>query len=127
MSKKNAIWFSRHKPTADQLQEIAAGPYQLVGIEEGMALGAQSLTSDEDVEAVMDGIAKNLVAFKAEAIFGVFPTPILAWWDLGAEQAHFLGSNVPRFPCFASWNIQRSQEGKPPTFIHRQWMQVASC
>lgn len=127
MSKKNAIWFSRHKPTAYQLQEIAAGPYQLVGIEEGMALGAQSLTSDEGVEAVMDGIAKNLVAFKAEAIFGVFPTPILAWWYLGVEQAHFLGSNVPRFPCFASWNIQRSREGKPPTFIHRQWMQVASC
>ncbi len=75
----------------------------------------------------MDGIAKNLVAFKAEAIFGVFPTPVLAWWDLGAEQAHFLGSNVPRYPCYASWNIQRSEEGKPPTFIHKQWMQVASC
>lgn len=34
---KKAIWFSRHKPTAEQLREIAAGPYQLVGIEEGMA------------------------------------------------------------------------------------------
>ena len=124
---KKAIWFSQHAPTEVQLQEIAASPYQLVGIEEGMALGAKVLTSDEDVEAVMDGIAKNLVAFKAEAIFGVYPAPVLSWWNLGAEQAHFLGSNVPRYPCYASWNIQRSQEGKPPTFIHREWLQVASC
>ena len=127
MNKKNAIWFSQHAPTAEQLQEIAAGPYQLVGIEEGMALGARVLASDEDVEAVMDGIVKNLVAFKAEAIFGVFPTPILAWWDLGAAQAQFLGSNVPRYPCYASWNVQRSEEGRPPTFSHKQWLQVASC
>ena len=124
---KYAIWFSRHKPTAEQLQEIAARSYQLVGIEEGMALGARALTSDEDVEDIMDSIAKQLVAHKAEAIFGVFPTPILAWWDLGAEQAHFLGSNVPRYPCYASWNVQRSEEGKPPTFVHKEWMQVASC
>lgn len=123
----NAIWFSRHAPTEAQLQEIAAGPYQLVGIEEGRALGARQLASDEDVESVMDGIAKNLVAFKAEAIFGVFPTPLLAWWDTGAEQARFLGSNVPRFPCYASWNVQRSEEGKAPTFVHKEWMQVASC
>lgn len=119
--KKNAIWFSQHAPTETQLQEIAAGPYQLVGIEEGMALGARALTSDEDVDAVMDGIAKNLVAFKAEAIFGVFPTPVLAWWDTGAEQAHFMGSNVPRYPCFASWNLSRGN------FVHKEWMQVASC
>ena len=118
---KKAIWFSRHKPTAEQLQEIAASPYQLVGIEEGMALGAKALTSDEDVEAVMDGIAKNLVAFKAEAIFGVFPTPILAWWDLGTENAYFMGSSVPRYPCYASWNSQRGG------FSHKKWLQVASC
>lgn len=127
MSKKNAIWFSRHKPTAEQLQEIAAGPYQLVGIEEGMALGAKSLTSDEDVKAVMDGIAKQLVTHKAEAVFGVFPTPILAQWDLRAEQAYFMGYNVPRYPCFASWNVQRSEEGKPPTFSHKQWLEVTRC
>ena len=125
--KKNAIWFSRHAPTEAQLLEIAAGPYQLVGIEEGRALGAMQLASDEDVKAVMDGIAKNLVAFKAEAIFGVFPTPILAWWDRRAEQAQFMGYNVPRFPCFASWNVQRSEEGKPPTFVHKEWMQVSAC
>lgn len=127
MSKKNAIWFSRHKPTAEQLQEIAAGPYQLVGIEEGMALGAKVLASEADVTAVMDGIAKNLEAFEAEAVFGVFPTPILAQWDLRAEQAHFMGYNVPWYPCFASWNVQRSEEGKPPTFSHKQWLEVARC
>jgi hypothetical protein len=127
MDKKKAIWFSRHAPTAEQLQEIAAGPYQLVGIEEGRALGARALTSDKDVAAVMDGIAKNLVAFEAEAIFGVFPTPILAQWDLAAAQAQFMGYSVPRYPCFASWNSQRSEEGKPPTFVHKRWMQVASC
>lgn len=127
MSKKNAIWFSRHKPTAEQLREIEAIPYQLVGIEEGMALGARALTSDEDVKAVMDGIAQQLVAHKAEAIFGVFPTPILAWWDEGAEQARYMESSVPRYPCFAAWNVQRSEEGKPPTFCHKKWLQVASC
>ena len=124
---KYAIWFSRHAPTEAQLQEIAARSYHLVGVAEGMALGARALTSGEDVEDVVAGIAKQLVAHKAEAIFGVFPTPILAWWDLGAEQAHFLGSNVPRYPCYASWNVQRSEEGKAPTFVHKVWMQVASC
>lgn len=64
---------------------------------------------------------KNLVAFKAEAIFGVFPTPILAWWDLGTENAYFMGSSVPRCPCYASWNSQRGG------FTHKQWLQVASC
>lgn len=127
MSKKKAIWFSRHKPTAEQLREIEASPYQLVGIEEGMALGAKVLESDEDVTAVMNGIAKQLVAFEAEAVFGVFPTPILAQWDLGAEQAYFMNSSVPRYPCFSSWNVQRSEEGKPPTFSHKKWLQVASC
>lgn len=127
MKKKNAIWFSRHAPTESQLQEIAAGPYQLVGIEEGRALGAMQLTSEEDVESVMDGIAKAIVTHKATAIFGVFPTPLLAWWDAATERAHFLGSSVLRFPCFASWNVQRSEEGKAPTFVHKQWMQVASC
>lgn len=120
MSKK-AIWFSRHRPSAEQLQEIAAGPYQLVGIAEGMDLGSRVLASDKDVKAVMDGIAQLLVVFKAEAIFGVFPTPVLAWWDLKAEEACFLGSNVPRYPCYASWNSERSG------FAHKQWLQVASC
>lgn len=121
MDKKKAIWFSRHAPSAEQLREIEASPYQLVGVEEGMALGAKVLESDEDVTAVMDGIAKNLVAFEAEAIFGVFPTPILAQWDLAAAQANFMGYNVPRYPCFASWNSQRGG------FSHKKWLQVASC
>ena len=75
----------------------------------------------------MDGIARQLVAHKAEAVSGVFPTPILAQWDAGTEQACFMGSSVPRYPCFASWNIQRSQEGKPPASSHKQWLQAASC
>lgn len=36
---KKAIWFSRHEPTQQQLEEIESAGYELAALEEGKALG----------------------------------------------------------------------------------------
>jgi len=113
----NAIWFSRHRPTAAQLAEIAEKGFSLVALEEGLRLGAVDLADDTMLESTFAQLEALAADNKADAVFGVFPAPIqerLASDTLGGVGA----------PCYASWNVQRPVEGGKPTFEHRRFCRV---
>lgn len=117
-----AIWFSRHTPTAEQLNEIADMGLNLVCINEGVALGSVNLNTAEDSRSAIAQLIELYTRENARAIFGVFPTPILAAMYDTAEMAVLRGDWRGRdVICFASWNVQRSADGGKPTFHHKQF------
>lgn len=47
---KKALWFSRHSPTKEQLEEIKLYRYSLEKIEEGIEFGARNLSPENLVQ-----------------------------------------------------------------------------
>lgn len=119
MNIKNALWFSRHKPTEAQLAEISALDYNLVALKAGLELGSENIESIGHANRLICELIALSFDFDATAVFGVFPTPML-----GLMYARS-GSKDP-IPCFAAFNISRSVEGQKPSFEHKQWMQIGS-
>ena len=130
MNTNKAIWFSRHQPTPEQIEDAKRLGFDLAVIPEGMVLGAMSLNDDGDTRAVVTALLGICSKTDAKAIFGVFPTPILCQIHRTAQDAVQRGQNTPQgegigdVPCFASWNVQRSQEGGKPTFQHKAWLPI---
>lgn len=113
-----AIWFSRHRPTAEQLAEIASKGYALHAIEEGIALGGRNLNSEEDVASLMEDLAAVLRQHKSRAIFGVIPAPLMVF----APQSSHQFDSGDRVFIHVAWNIMRTVEGGKPTFEHKCWV-----
>lgn len=117
-----AIWFSPLAPTEIQNREIEAKGYVLAALEDGVRLGAISLSHDRDVAIILAALRGLASLRAAEACFGVFPAPVQAaiccdlstgcggrmpdgtLYDAGRD-AFIRGRGVP---CYAAWNIKRS-------------------
>lgn len=126
---QNGVWFSRHQPTAEQIQDAAARGFNIVAIAEGQALGAANLQDAGDVRAVVSGLLALVATHDAHAIFGVPSAPIMAQLARTAADAVQRGEFLPvdengDVPFFAAWNITRSAEGGRPTFHHQAWCLV---
>jgi len=125
-----AIWFSRHNPTPEQFEDAKRLGFELIAIPSGMGLGAMSLNDNGDTKAVVSALLGLCVDSGAQALFGVFPTPILCQIHRTAQDAVQRGQNTPQGEgigdvlCFASWNVQRSLEGGKPTFQHKAWLPI---
>ena len=127
---KHALWFSRHAPTPEQLEEISAKGFSLCALEEGAALG--SIAIDENLFEVVESLSNLALRETAKAIFGVFPTPVLGYAFQSVKpftEAFFQGPNgfteAGAILLFAAHNVSRTPEGATkPTFSHKEWVQV---
>lgn len=116
---KNAIWFSRHQPTADQLADAEKLGYKIEpeGIVAGKLLGAMELKNAEDVKTVITELFKQVEEYDASAIFGVPSTPILVQIATAGDPER----SDNDIPFYAAWNVMRSVDGQKPTFTHKSW------
>lgn len=120
---KNAIWFSRHTPTAAQIQDAAQMGYVLTVTETASRLGNVDLANDGDVRAVASQLVAHCDEQSAVAIFGVFAAPMLHSMYATASVAVAM-SQWDGILCFAAWNVMRSQEGGKPTFEHKSFVSI---
>jgi hypothetical protein len=118
----NALWFSRHVPTVEQLAEIQRRGFNLVQPDQ-KDLGGAEINCNEDLDQVIQKVADLCKKHDIQAIFGVFPTPVLAWFRCHAEMQNRAGKPMSN-NLYASWNTSRSVEGGKPTFVHHKWMVV---
>jgi len=121
-----ALWFSRHAPTSAQLAEIAAMGYEIAAIDDGLRLGSVNIIDDGDLNAVVTALLGLAAQHQAEAIFGVFAAPVQECLHRTAQDAVQRGEWGNALPCYAAWNIQRSQDGGKPTFEHRRFCCVGA-
>jgi hypothetical protein len=122
---KKAIWFSRHQPSREQIDDAKAMGYEILVTQEGLALGAMELKDEADVKACVTALLGIVNEKKAKAIFGVFPTPILAQIARSYQDICQIGIATNQdIPCFASWNVARPAEGGKPTFQHKKWLGI---
>lgn len=56
---KKAIWFSRHQPSHEQIEDAAKIGYTLEVTPEGIALGSLELKNNGDVLACVSGLKVN--------------------------------------------------------------------
>lgn len=118
---QNAIWFSRHNPSAEQLAEIAGEGNALVAIEEGIALGSRNINSEDDLDDVVRHIRALARKHSAWTIYGVFPVPVLG------VMCSYVGVSYDDTPgrglhCFSAWNVTRSNDGEKPSFSHKKFL-----
>ena len=123
---KNALWFSRHAPIAAQLAEIAAMGFEIVAQEDGITLGFMNLSNDGDVHSVLSALLDLADEHKAAACFGVFAAPVQECLNHTADDSVQAGEWGKALPCYAAWNVQRSQDGGKPTFEHRRFCCVGA-
>lgn len=113
---ENAIWFSRHQPTAEQVSEALSMGFRLVISMDAANTGTVPINDEADLLDVLDAIRRDVHAFGAKALFGVFPTPV---------QSELMEPGVPgTVPAYAAWNVQRTPEGGKPTFAHKKFLCV---
>ena len=115
---KQALWFSRHLPTADQLTDAEKIGFTIIRIPAGIVMGARELKDKEEVRQLVLQLISEAEESEASAIFGVFPVPIL-------EYCHYSGytDGMP-IHLYSSWNVNRAKEGEKPTFAHLAWCQI---
>jgi hypothetical protein len=116
---KKVLWISRHYPTKTQIDEMSQNDHLVLT---DIELGSMNLNSEEDLDAYWEEFNKNIKEIKPEAIYGVFPTPILNTLVMNMGNEY-----VPVecwIPIYSAWNVQRSVEGERPTFEHYKFMQV---
>jgi hypothetical protein len=122
---KKAIWFSRHQPTAGQLDDASCMGFEISVTTEMTALASLSIETDADVDRI-----DNALQDAHCAVFGVFAAPLQERLTACA-QAEVLDTaeNQPDeraiwSPCFSAWNLTRTPEGGKPTFTHHKWVLV---
>jgi hypothetical protein len=98
----------------EQIEDAVNMGYSIVRVDDGRFAGAIDIHTAEDRDRVVDIIRQLVREEEATAVFGVFPTPILA----------AMSGNREGVDVFAAWNIQRTQDGGKPTFAHRSWEHV---
>ena len=110
-----ALWFSRHQPTPEQVAEIKRMGYELVEVDTGIKVGGIEIVTDADVDSVVRDLVLTANWHQACAIFGVFPAPVLErFWEFK------IGMRL-----FSAWNVRRSQNGGTASFAHKQWCRIA--
>lgn len=123
---QQAVWFSRHDPTEDQLAEIHEKGFILSHVESGKALGSVNLDDDVKVTNVIESLM-TLLAAPSGAIFGVFPAPVMCqmtyYTETCIQRGDWMSGTVE---CYASWNVSRPAEGGKPSFTHQQWCHVGN-
>lgn len=120
------IWFSRHAPTEVQVAELDQRGYEIAAMEKGMSLGSMSMDEDADVYAVGQALLGLCAETGATLIAGVFAGPMQEVLYRTAADAVQAGEWGDAIPCLAAWNVRRSQDGGPPTFEHRRFVQVGA-
>ncbi len=122
---RTAIWFSRHEPGVEQLRDMEGMGFSITQKEKGMRLGVLRLNSPEDVRGLLEELYGLIEEAKAEAVFGVFPTPLLQkMWETVEERLYEEMGLAGTVPCFSSWNVNRAGEGEKPSFEHRVFQQI---
>lgn len=122
---KKWVWFSRHTPTTEQLDELRANGIELVEVNVGIALGAVDLTTDEGVWFLVAALKALVAKHNASAIVGVLPVPVLgAMWHVAQDAIMRGDTKGGDTPCYSAWNITRSDEGGRPQFTHKRFVFV---
>ena len=116
---KNAIWISRHPCSTEQMAEIEAKGYCLVGVEDGLALGSIDLQEDADVAAWLKELDRLLNLHQVSAAFGVLPAPLQAKLANYPNEEHW---GMTWLPFYLAWNVSRSVDGGRPTFTHKKFL-----
>ena len=123
---KKAVWFSRHAPSAAQLEQLAAMGFEIAALEEGLRLGAMNLADNGDLNAVLSALLGLATEHAAEACFGVFAAPVQECLHRTANDAVQAGEWPKALTCYAAWNVQRSTDGGKPTFAHLRFCCVGA-
>ena len=140
MKTNKVLWFSRHTPTAEQIQDInnksalALGREDLILVVDAEATRMASVAIGTDLE--LEKVIAFLKSQKGNyiAICGVFAVPVQAVLaeTMAAFCMHFCGYHPQPgggefqdvIPCYAAWNFTRSSEGGKPTFQHLKFCLV---
>ena len=123
---KKAIWFSRHKATPEQIEEIANSDYTLVSSIKPIELAMRNLTTDDEVLDVVNKLKTIIRQQNIQAVFGVFPVPMIPYLIDKLESGHnsiYVQSDLGA-TCYSAWNVMRSVEGEKPTFRHKKFVRV---
>jgi hypothetical protein len=121
---KTALWFSRHEPTVEQLEEISNMGLTLALVEKGCELGAVDLQGWKEAQSVLATLMAMASEVGTSICFGVFPAPFQQRMFCAADASVQRGDWLPGLTCFASWNVKRTTEGGVPTFQHYLWVPV---
>ena len=54
MNIRKAVWFSRHEPTKEQLQDALEMGYEIVAIDKGRSLGSREINSRAHTHAILE-------------------------------------------------------------------------
>lgn len=127
---KKALWFSRHTPTAEQIAELRGMDYNLVITANASHIASINLNDDADVKACLTALFAELASTGAEAIIGVFATPISKQiFRTMNDIIHRGGTTTPHgglgdYPCLASWSTARAEDGERPLFAHKSFERI---
>lgn len=126
--KQNALWFSRHEPSLEQVHEAEANGANLIITTELIELAAWEIETEDDADRVTDELLKIAKGYRAHDVYGVFPVPLLHKMALVSLDAVSRGkwysdpTTLPLVRCHASWLTPLEEH--PIAAIHRKFLWV---
>lgn len=108
---KKALWFSRHNPTKEQLEEIESKGYILEKLKEGLDFGARNLLP-ENLEQYFTEFCLFVKGY--DIVFGVFPPKLRSYIKI----------YMPEIRIYESWNVSRTVEGGKLGFKHHKFCET---
>lgn len=115
----NVLIITRHTLTEEQILEIEELGYTPLYTD----LGQRNLNSSEELREYLHDLEELIRSNNAKALFGVFPTPVLA--EMLSRMVARDDSIGYGIKVFHAWNISRTIEGERPSFQHRKWLQIS--
>jgi hypothetical protein len=109
-----AVWFSRHKPTAEQVVGAEELGFAIVAVDQGMTLGRQMIDTEEALNWMEDALVNLCSNHNTQVVMGVVPVPLRRVCGRIPEGIEF----------WESWNVNRAKEGEKPVFAHRDWVRT---
>lgn len=115
VEKNVCLWVSRHTLTDEQRAELNR-VFCVDEIEENtsMSLGNLPITSEFELKTWVDMLNEIITKHSATMIAGVWAVPILP----------YVLDIAKKMPVLSAWNVQRSDLGQKPTFLHYKFINL---
>lgn len=123
MIKYKVLWFSRHQPTPEQIDEIKSwGSAEFIIDPRATSLATKEIVTEQDAFATLKTLLEIAEEIGATAVAGVIAAPLR--WAICWTNEMTPHPITPGLPIYEAWNVMRPTPEGQRTFAHKRFLKT---